>query len=110
MGRPPYRRRLSRPICPSGLSDIRMVPGRFSIKYGRQVRFLILYKGGTLGEYRIDLLVDDPVILGIKYVERSDPVFEAQVLRRLKGTSKRVGLLIDFSSPLLRDEIKRFIL
>jgi GxxExxY protein len=80
------------------------------IKYKRQLPFPILYKGRTLGEYRLDLLVEDAVVVEIKSVERFDPVFEAQVLTYLKVTGKRVGLLINFNSRLLRDGIKRFVL
>jgi GxxExxY protein len=84
--------------------------GESSIRYRRQAPFPILYKGRTLGEYRVDLLVEDAVIVEIKSVERLDPVFEAQVLTYLKATGKRVGLLMNFNSRLLRDGIKRLIL
>jgi GxxExxY protein len=80
------------------------------VKYRRQMPFPILYKGRTLGEYRLDLLVEDAVIVEIKSVERFDPVFEAQVLTYLKATGKKVGLLINFNSRLVRDGIKRFVL
>ena len=79
-------------------------------KYRRQAPFPIHYKGRTLGEYRLDILVEDAVIVEIKSVERFDPVFEAQVLTYLKATGKKVGLLINFNSRLLRDGIKRFVL
>jgi len=51
----------------------------------------------------------DLVIVEVKSVERHNPVFETQVLTYLRLTSKRVGLLINFNSRLLRDGIKRFI-
>ena len=63
-----------------------------------------------LGEYRLDLLVGDMIVVEIKSVERYDPVFEAQVLTYLKLTQKRVGLLINSNSRLVKDGIKRFIL
>jgi len=56
------------------------------------------------------MLVNDMVIVEIKSVERFDPVFEAQVLTYLRVTNKRVGLLINFNSRLVKDGIKRFIL
>ena len=56
------------------------------------------------------MLINDLVIAEIKSVERFDPVFEAQVLTYLKITGKRVGLLINFNSRLVKDGIKRFIL
>ena len=80
------------------------------IKYARQVAFPIRYKGKSIGEYRLDLVVEDSVILEIKSVERLHPVFEAQVLTYLKATGKKVGPLLNFNSRLLHDGIKRFIL
>ncbi|MFQ5778741.1 MAG: GxxExxY protein [Terriglobia bacterium] len=80
------------------------------LKFQRQVGFPVKYKGRIIGEYRLDLLVEDTVVVEIKSVERYDPVFEAQVLTYLKVTGKKVGLLINFNSRLLRDGIKRFIL
>jgi len=51
----------------------------------------------------------DLVIVEVKSVERHNPVFETQVLTPPRPTRKRVGLLINFNSRLLRDGIKRFI-
>lgn len=76
----------------------------------RQFKVPVLYRGQTIGEYKPDMLVNDLVIVEIKSVERFDPVFEAQVLTYLKITGKRVGLLINFNSRLVKDGIKRFIL
>ncbi|MCI0748239.1 MAG: GxxExxY protein [Verrucomicrobia subdivision 3 bacterium] len=70
----------------------------------------VIYKGRLIGEYRIDLLVENTVIVEMKSVERFDPIFEAQILTYLKVTNKRVGLLINFNSRLLKDGIKRYIL
>jgi len=80
------------------------------LNFRKQPGFPVLYKGRTLGEYRLDVLIEDAVIVEIKSVERMDPVFDAQVLTYLKATGKKVGLLINFNSRLLRDGIKRFIL
>ena len=55
-------------------------------------------------------MVEDSVVVEIKSVERHDPVFEAQVLTYLKTTSKKVGLLINFNSRLLKNGIKRLVL
>jgi GxxExxY protein len=76
----------------------------------RQVKLPLCYKGRLIGEYRLDLLIDEMVVVEIKSVERYDPVFEAQVLTYLKLTGKRVGLLINFNSRLVKDGIRRFIL
>ena len=84
--------------------------GLQSIHYVRQVTVPENYQGREIGEYRIDLLVEDCVVVEIKSVERHDPVFEAQVLTYLRVTGKKVGLLINFNSKLLKDGIKRLIL
>ena len=72
--------------------------------------FPVLYKNKKIGDYRLDLLERNEVVVEIKSVERFDPVFEAQILTYLRVTGKRVGLLINFNSRLLHDGIKRFIL
>jgi GxxExxY protein len=79
------------------------------LRYQRQVAIPINYRGRTIGEHRLDLLVEDLVVLELKSVERLDPVFEAQVLTYLKISQKKVGLLINFNSQLLRQGIHRFI-
>lgn len=76
----------------------------------RQFKVPVLYRGKIIGEYKPDMLINDMVIVEIKSVERFDPVFEAQVLTYLRITNKRVGLLINFNSRLVKDGIKRFIL
>ncbi len=80
------------------------------LAFVRQLPIPILYKGRELGEYRLDLLVEDAVIVEIKAVTKLDPVFDAQILTYLKVSGKRVGLLINFHAPLLKQGIKRFVL
>lgn len=80
------------------------------LRFGRQVPVPLTYKGRYLGEYRLDLLVADAVVVEVKAVERFDPVHEAQVLTYLRLTGKRVGLLINFNRRLLREGIKRLVL
>ena len=80
------------------------------VNFVRQPIFPVIYKGQTIGEYRLDLIVADAVIVEIKSVERFDPIFEAQVLSYLRITGKKVGLLINFKSRLLRDGLKRYVL
>ena len=80
------------------------------VRYERQTRLPAYYKGRLLGEYRIDLVVDDLVLVEVKSVERLNPVFEAQLLTYLRLTGKRIGLLINFNSRLLKDGVKRLIL
>jgi len=80
------------------------------VDFVRQPIFPVVYKGQTIGEYRLDLIVADAVVVEIKSVERFDPIFEAQVLSYLRIAGKKVGLLINFKSRLLRDGLKRYVL
>jgi GxxExxY protein len=80
------------------------------LKYERQVRLPALYKGHLLGEYRLDLVVADLVLVEIKAVERMHPLFEAQLLTYLRLTRKRIGLLINFNTRLLKEGVTRLAL
>ena len=80
------------------------------LPFKRQVSYPVLYKGRSIGEYRLDLIVEDAVVVEIKSVERFDSIFEAQVLTYLRVSRKRVGLLINFNSRLLKEGIKRYII
>ncbi len=80
------------------------------LKVEKNVKIPVEYKGKPIGDYFIDLLVEDAVILELKSVERHDPIFEAQILSYMKLTGKKVGLLINFNSKMVKDGIKRFVL
>src|SRR5512138_3713124 len=80
------------------------------LKTEKNVRIPVEYRGKPIGDYFIDILVEDTVILELKSVERHDPIFEAQILSYMKLTGKKVGLLINFNSKLVKDGIKRFVL
>jgi GxxExxY protein len=79
------------------------------LSYAREVSVAAVYKGQLLGSYRIDFVVEDLVIVEVKSVERMNPVFETQVITYLGLTGKRVGLLINFNSRLLKDGVQRII-
>ena len=80
-------------------------------KVGRQLRVPLSYKGAALeSNYRLDLLVDDAVIVDIKAVDHLADIHSAQLLTYLRHTGVEVGLLINFNSALLRDGIKRVVL
>jgi len=77
----------------------------------RQIEIPIQYDGITFDEgLRLDLLVENKVIVEIKAVELVNPVWDAQVLSHLKLTRLRLGYLINFNVPLIKEGIKRFIL
>ncbi len=80
------------------------------IRYVRQSGFSVQYKGRCVGEHRADLIVENAVVVEIKATNRSDPVFEAQLLAYLRGTKLRLGLLINFNSILLKDGVRRIAL
>ncbi len=78
--------------------------------YVRQASFPVSYKGILVGHYRLDLLVEDQVIVEVKSTSQLTPAFDAQMLTYLRVTGKRVGLLINFNHILLKEGIRRFIL
>lgn len=81
------------------------------IAYKAEFEMPIFYDGERLKTpYRVDLLVDDCVIVELKNVERILPVHEAQALTYLKLSSLRMALLINFNVPLIKDGIRRLVL
>ena len=80
------------------------------LKVNREVLIPHFYKGHELSkDFRIDLLVEDEIILEIKAVDLIHPVHEAQIISYLKLTDKRLGFLINFNVPLLKNGFKRFV-
>jgi len=77
----------------------------------RQVDIPIQYDGITFEEgLRLDLLVDRKVVIETKAVDQVNPVWQAQVLSHLKLTGLRLGYLINFNVPIIKQGIKRIIL
>ena len=90
--------------CLSKELDIR------GIKVKRQVILPIEYKGIKIeSAYRLDLLVEDKIILELKSVAAIEPIHESQLLTYLKLTKLWLGLVINFNVPLLKDGIKRIV-
>ncbi|MGQ0827125.1 MAG: GxxExxY protein [Bacteroidota bacterium] len=58
--------------------------------------------------YRIDILVENTVVIELKTVDAFNPVHEAQILTYMKFTEKRIGLLINFNVTLLKNGLKRY--
>ena len=76
-----------------------------------QVTLPVHYGGITIDiGYRVDLLVEDEVIVELKAVERVHPIHAAQLLSYLKLSGNQLGLLINFNVLHLKDGIQRFIL
>jgi GxxExxY protein len=77
----------------------------------RQVSIPIIYDGERIdGGLRLDLRVERSVIVEVKAVEKLLPVHDAQLLTYLKLTKLRLGLLINFNVPLIKDGIRRMAL
>ena len=77
----------------------------------RQVLLPVIYDGVTLDAgLRLDLLVGNCLIVELKTVEQLMPIHSAQVLTYLKLTGHRLGLLINFNVPVIKDGIKRVAL
>ena len=81
-----------------------------NLKVDRQVSLPIDYDGVRIdGGLRMDVVVDSSVIVEIKAVEEIHPVHKAQLLTYLKLTGYRLGLLVNFNVPLIRDGITRVV-
>lgn len=83
---------------------------------GRQLRYVvqravpIVYKGVTLdSSYRVDLIVEDAIVIEVKSVERLFAVHDAQLLTYLRLTGCPVGLLLNFNVPKMTDGVKRLL-
>ncbi len=83
----------------------------------REIGFLkqkavpIMYESLKIDDgLRLDLLIEDVIIIELKALENYHPIWEAQLLSYLKLTGKRLGFLINFHVPLIKDGIKRIIL
>jgi GxxExxY protein len=81
-----------------------------NIKVNTMVPIPLQYKGHTLNkDYIIDILVEDEIILELKSIEVILPVHEAQIISYLKLANVRLGFLINFNVPLLKNGFKRFV-
>ena len=80
------------------------------IKAECQVSIPLIYKGVVLSKgFKIDILVEDDIILELKAVEIILPVHKAQIISYLKLADKRLGFLINFNVPLIKDGIQRIV-
>lgn len=80
------------------------------VQFQKQVNWPIQYDSVRIDAgLRLDLLVEDRLIVELKAVEKRIPLFDAQMLTYLKLAEKRLGLLINFNVSLLKDGVKRMI-
>ena len=81
------------------------------LKVQRQVPLPVVYKEVRLDVgYRLDLVVENQLIVELKTVEKLLPIHQAQILTYLKLSGLRTGLLLNFNSAVLKDGIKRMVL
>jgi GxxExxY protein len=80
------------------------------LSFRRQVQLPISYKGIKLDcGYKMDLVVEDTVVLELKTVEHLLPIHSAQLLTYLKLSGKKIGLLPNFNEPVLTKGVKRLV-
>ena len=81
------------------------------LRYQRQVDIPIVYDGITFDEgLRIDVLVEEIIVCELKAVDEINPVWKAQIISHLKLTGNRLGFLVNFNVPLIKNGIQRIIL
>ena len=81
------------------------------IAFARQVALPVAYKAVKLDcGYRMDLVVDDRLVVELKTVEKILPIHEAQLLTYLRLSEIRTGLLLNFNTAVLKNGIKRMVL
>ena len=85
--------------------------GKSGIAYARQVAPPVVYKTIRLDcSYRMDVVIEQQLVIEVKAVERIMPIHEAQMLTYLRLSGRKVGLLMNFNSVLLKDGLRRFVL
>jgi GxxExxY protein len=81
------------------------------IQFGRQLPLPVVYKDVRLDcGYRVDIAVGEDLIVEIKSVERLLAIHDAQVLTYLRLSGRKIGLLMNFNTTLLKDGLRRFVL
>ncbi len=81
------------------------------VSFRRQVSLPVVYKSVELNcGYRMDIVVDDKLVVELKTVARLLPLHDAQLLTYLKLSGIRTGLLLNFNTPVLKDGVRRLVL
>jgi GxxExxY protein len=82
-----------------------------NIAFEREKNIPVQYKNRKLNvNYRLDLLIENSIIVELKCVEKLLPLHEAQILTYLKLTNLRLGYLINFNVPIIKEGLKRKVL
>jgi len=81
------------------------------LSFENQLTLPLIYKGESVGDdLRLDLVVQKRIVVELKAVAKLEAIHEAQLLNYMKLTNCRVGLLINFNVPILKQGIKRMVL
>lgn len=76
----------------------------------REVPVMLSYRGRPLREHRVDLIVEECVILELKAVDLLDRIHQAQLISYLRATGLRIGLLMNFNTEQLKSALRRVVL
>jgi GxxExxY protein len=80
------------------------------LRYERQKALPVIYKGRKLDcGYRLDMVVENSIILELKCCEKIEPIHEAQILTYLKLSGLHLGLILNFNVTMMRDGIRRIV-
>jgi GxxExxY protein len=79
------------------------------IGFEREKPIVVRYRNQVIAGQRLDFVVEEQVILEIKAALRLEPIFQAKLISYLRATNLKVGLLINFNVPLVKDGIKRIV-
>jgi GxxExxY protein len=79
------------------------------IGFEREKPIVVRYRNQVIVGQRLDFVVEEQVILEIKAALRLEPIFQAKLISYLRATNLKVGLLINFNVPLVKDGIKRIV-
>ncbi len=79
------------------------------IPYQRQVAAPVFYRDQQIGSHRLDLLIDQCLVVELKSAEALLPIHQAQLMSYLRVTKQPLGLLVNFNVPILKSGIKRII-
>lgn len=80
------------------------------LKVQSQVYYPVTYKSSNLGgTFKIDLIIEDEIIVELKAVEAMIPLFQAQLLSYLKLTGKTKGLLLNFNCEVIKEQVKSIV-
>ncbi len=75
-----------------------------------KIQLPLVYRGKCLDKYfEIDMLIENEIIIEAKAVETMHPVYEAQIISYLKLSDKRLGFLVNFNVPRMKDGFSRFV-